>query len=301
MTAPAIIIGPDGLGPEDLSPRAARLLVRANHHPGARAVSYPDRLCAALGASAAGIAPLCALGDALAGEGAVLRFDPVSLRADMAGLVVLDGRAFALPEQESRALFETAATVTRASGLELVFGAPKRWYARAAALPAVTLTPLADAAGMRAHQVMPGGPEGAGLRALMNELQMALHAHPVNAAREARGVLPVNSIWPWGGGVAPPAPLPAGDIKVIVGNADDPLARGLAECLRVPFEEGEATFDAPPEGLVVALEHASPETVSMWIEMCRRIGFDLRLKGGRWRYRPHHALKFWRRKAGGPS
>lgn len=300
MTAPAIIIGPDGLGPEDLSPRAAGLLARADHHPAAEA-SYPERLCAAVGAAASGIAPLCALGDAVVSEGAVLRFDPVSLRADLAGLVVLDGRAFPLTEHESRALLETAATVTHAFGLDLVFGAPKRWYALAPALPAATLTPLPDAAGMRAHQVMPDGREGADLRALMNELQMALHAHPVNAAREARGALPVNSIWPWGGGLAPPTQLPAGDIKAIVGTGDDPLARGLAECLRVPFHEGETTSGPTAEGLVIALEHASPETVSMWIERSRRVGFDLRLNGGRWRYRPRHALKFWRRKVVAPG
>jgi len=34
-------------------------------------------------------------------------------------------------------------------------------------------------------------------RAQLNELQMQLHDHPLNQAREARGELPVNSLWLW--------------------------------------------------------------------------------------------------------
>lgn len=63
-----------------------------------------------------------------------------------------------------------------------------------------------------------GGPIDAGragdrgrraLARLMNEIQMRLFEHPVNQAREARGVWPFNGVWLWGGGSAVPA-LPAG-------------------------------------------------------------------------------------------
>jgi hypothetical protein len=49
-------------------------------------------------------------------------------------------------------------------------------------------------------------PQGAGerdWRKLQNEIQMQWHGHPVNEAREARGLKPVNSVWLWGG--TPPA------------------------------------------------------------------------------------------------
>jgi hypothetical protein len=39
--------------------------------------------------------------------------------------------------------------------------------------------------------------------ALLTEIQMLLHAHPVNEAREARGEPAVNSLWIWGAGLMP--------------------------------------------------------------------------------------------------
>ena len=38
---------------------------------------------------------------------------------------------------------------------------------------------------------------------LLNEMQMFLHQHAINQDRELRGLLPVNSLWFWGGGSLP--------------------------------------------------------------------------------------------------
>jgi hypothetical protein len=53
---------------------------------------------------------------------------------------------------------------------------------------------------------------------------MLLHAHPVNDDLEQQGALPVNSVWPWGGGVMNPG---ASQPDQAVWT-DDPLARGLS-------------------------------------------------------------------------
>ena len=37
---------------------------------------------------------------------------------------------------------------------------------------------------------------------LLNEIQMYLYQHPVNQRRQAQGMLPINSLWCWGGGPA---------------------------------------------------------------------------------------------------
>jgi len=66
--------------------------------------------------------------------------------------------------------------------------------------------------------------------ALMNEAQMLLHEHPVNAEREARGEPALNSIWFWGGGVM--AAAKARHFSAVLG--DDPLAQGLALAAGIP-------------------------------------------------------------------
>ena len=64
--------------------------------------------------------------------------------------------------------------------------------------------------------LLPAGNEGSVWRRRMNEAQMVLHAHPGNEAREARGELPVNSVWFWGAGelgAAPRAPVSRGPYR----------------------------------------------------------------------------------------
>jgi hypothetical protein len=50
---------------------------------------------------------------------------------------------------------------------------------------------------------LPTGDDTATHRNLISEIEMALHEHEVNLERKAAGQLPVNSLWLWGGGIAP--------------------------------------------------------------------------------------------------
>ena len=52
---------------------------------------------------------------------------------------------------------------------------------------------------------LPHGPASAAYRNLLSEIEMALHEHEINQRRSAAGQQPVNSLWIWGGGAAPPA------------------------------------------------------------------------------------------------
>jgi hypothetical protein len=56
---------------------------------------------------------------------------------------------------------------------------------------------------------MPRSPQAAPLRRLQNEMQMLLYTHPVNDARAARGVPPVNSFWLSGTGALTTVRTPA--------------------------------------------------------------------------------------------
>jgi len=47
-------------------------------------------------------------------------------------------------------------------------------------------------------QLMPSGTAAAPLRRLLAEIEMWLHALPLNEARRSRGQLPITALWPWG-------------------------------------------------------------------------------------------------------
>jgi hypothetical protein len=56
---------------------------------------------------------------------------------------------------------------------------------------------------------LPRGPRATTLKRLGAELEMWLHAHPLNEARRRRGELPVSTLWLWGGGPASAQPSDA--------------------------------------------------------------------------------------------
>jgi hypothetical protein len=116
-----------------------------------------------------------------------------------------------------------------------------------------------SALGASVEPNMPRGGDAPRFRAIVNEAQMLLHTHAVNAAREARGQSPVNSLWPWGGGVLASQERPS--LRQVL--ADDPLARGLAMAAGIPAAPlpGDAAHwleHAPEDGIVLAvLDHES--------------------------------------------
>ena len=121
---------------------------------------------------------------------------------------------------------------------------PARWYARLERRPDAAFHPPIGVTGREAGKLLPAGNEGSVWRRRMNEAQMVLHAHPGNEAREARGELPVNSVWFWGAGELGPVPRRRfGKVA-----ADDPLVRALAirSGARVQgLGEGPGTAGAP--------------------------------------------------------
>jgi hypothetical protein len=124
---------------------------------------------------------------------------------------------------EAETLAETLNRHFHDAGLMFYPMQPERWYLRGAAPFERALPPLAVARG-RAVEVRPGT-GAARAHALVNEIQMVLHEHPVNEARAARGEPAINALWLWGGGrFAPLAHLPFRRV-----HSREPLAAGLAQ------------------------------------------------------------------------
>ncbi|MDD5385037.1 MAG: hypothetical protein PHG89_09180 [Gallionella sp.] len=143
------------------------------------------------------IAPVSAAFDGL-GEGCWLRADPVHLRLQRDQLVLLPDVEVGAGEAAQLCVALNEYFVGQ--GMEFFTPHPQRWYVRVDRLPDIETVSLMQAAGCNVRGLLPKGAEAASWHRIFNEIQMLLFAHPVNEAREARGELPVNSLWLWGGG-----------------------------------------------------------------------------------------------------
>lgn len=152
---------------------------------------------------------------------------------------------------------------------------------------------------------LPEGPGGAAFRNLQSEIEMALHDHEVNQRRVAEGKQPVNSLWLWGGGMAPDRGTQ--DLPQLFAN--EPLMHGYWEsCNAVadlwPGAMDEAIASCPGSFVAVTPMHGgAPSFLEECLRALRaalradRVG-RLRLlfrDGYRADVRRSHALRFWRR------
>jgi hypothetical protein len=149
------------------------------------------------------------------------RADPVHLRLMRDHAIVAPGEALEISSDEADALVE-ALNRHFAGVAEFRVLDARRGVARLEAGMGAAGGPALYAAGRDAATAR--GEEGQ-RAALLTEIQMLLHAHPVNEAREARGEPALNSLWVWGGG-RPPSTA-SGPWRSVA--ADDPSALGLAQ------------------------------------------------------------------------
>ena len=182
-----------------LSLPALEKLLRRGQSERPEAVSLEQLLCGSFGVpfqDEAPIAPISAAFDGLA-AGCWMRADPVNLNLQRDQLMM---SAVQTGSGEAAALSASLNQHFAGQGLEFFAPHPQRWYVRLSELPRIRTTPLSQALGGDVRGVLPGGAEAARWHQLFNEIQMLLHAHPLNEAREARGEPTINSVWFWGGG-----------------------------------------------------------------------------------------------------
>lgn len=245
LLVPGLSDPPSRAASRDAFPAAPRapaleLLCARGRRCDATAGTSEDWLGTAFGPDCHGLpaGALGAYGAGHAAQGLWCRADPLHLRLMREGLVIVPADAFTLGQAEADAL-RADLNAHFAGTLELVGVRPSAWCARLAGLGAPEgRAPLA-LAGADVDRNLPAGADATRWHALMNETQMLLHEHPVNAAREARGDPPVNSLWPWGGGALPGRATAAWRSV----TTDDPTAAGLARLAGI--RAGPARADAP--------------------------------------------------------
>ena len=129
--------------------------------------------------------------------------NPIHLHIARDHLVLTSPRQLHLTEDEAQALFACASPYFEEAALSLLYATPSQWFLRADAWADLQTSSINAACGHNVDIWMPKGSAARAWRKLQNEIQMAWFAHPVNQAREARGALPVNSIWLSGGAKLP--------------------------------------------------------------------------------------------------
>jgi hypothetical protein len=87
-------------------------------------------------------------------------------------------------------------------------------------------------------EFLPAGPAAHDHDRLIGEVQLLLHESPLNRDRETRGLAPVNSLWLWGGGHAPP--VCKRELPPLFAN--DPLFRGYWQCADAEVNDLPADF-----------------------------------------------------------
>jgi hypothetical protein len=132
------------------------------------------------------------------GEGTWFIVNPAHIQIAHSHLMMGDTRRLDLREDESRQLFDAARACCEEAGHALLYGAPDTWFLRADDWDGIHTASPDAAVGMNLTDWVPTGTQARAFRKLQNEVQVSWYTHPVNAAREARGQAPINSIWPWG-------------------------------------------------------------------------------------------------------
>lgn len=214
------------------------LIARATPNRGAR-IPFETALASQFGLSTPSLGALRLLGEDAserAIEGHWLCADPVHLRFHSERIILADAGAFELDDAEAQ---EIAAALNQMFGDvgNFYVAAPRRWYLRLnpdlqgelreAAVNGKN-RPISEVAGRTIDRDPTQQPSA--LAKFLNEVQMFLHAHPVNAKRQRAGKPEINSLWLWGSGsLTRPKP---GRFTAVWSNT--PLATGLARAAGLP-------------------------------------------------------------------
>jgi hypothetical protein len=220
-----------GARPASLELLAAR--GRAKKAPPQRLERWLQEAFGLEGKLAAGALSVLGAGGA-PGDAIWTRADPVHMQVMRDRVVLAPAAAFPLARGDADTLCQ-AVNAHFAGAIELRAVDPSRWCARLETEIDVDDEPPLEMAGREATK-------RAG-DALLTEIQMLLHGHAVNEAREARGEPAVNSLWFWGAGRLPGKT----NSRWKSVTSADPLALGLAR-------------------LASAAARALPANASAWLE-----------------------------------
>jgi hypothetical protein len=123
-----------------------------------------------------------------------------------------------LTSDESDTLLSAMAPFFEQDGISLRPLEPGRWLGRGDVFADLRTASPDRVQGRNLEPWMPSTADAGSLIRLVSEMQMLLYTHPLNDARESRGVLSANALWFSGAGALPKehsTPASAQDLRVI--------------------------------------------------------------------------------------
>lgn len=230
-----------------------------------------------------------------------VRADPCHVAADAVAARLLAWGNLGLTRAESDEFARALRPLFGDAGFPLEPTAPERWYLRCPS--GVRLPRFADPAEVLGADLLshlPSGDNEKQWRRLLNEAQVILHNHPLNARRTQRGQVPVNSVWFWGAGKLPDwVRTPFAQVF-----SDDALVLALARLAKVaamPSDAGHFFHNAANDTLLdlTAIRGTlDKDWLTPIADALRRGTFhELRLRfesGEAVVFKPSHRWRFWR-------
>lgn len=231
-----------------------------------------------------------------------LRADPCYVIADAVTVRMLSCSDLQLSSEESARLVQALQPLFGDAGFPLDAPVPERWYLRCPGgsdLP--DFAPPDQVLGADLLQHLPSADRHRRWRHLLNEAQIILHNHPINAQRTRSGRLPVNSVWFWGAGSLPD--WARSDVTRVI--SADPVVQALARLAGadantavsevMPSESGDHWLidlnDAQAQDVQACFERLDEALTRRRIAtVCLHVS-----SGERFAFRPRHRWRFWRR------
>ena len=224
--------------------------------------------------------------------------DPAWVQPDLNGARLLACGQMQLSTEDAQSLAKPLKPVFGDAGMILEVSSPDRWHVRMSAGSATpSFAAPEQAMGEDLFEHLPQGADGRRWRVLLNEVQVLLHQHPLNAERRARGLPPINSLWLWGGG-----PLPTVVRTSLLGVIGDEVLLGaLAKRAGVATVARTASAVASSTaGWLIDLQDLPADDIATtWWPSVQALARQQPLllsfaSGERWLHRPWHRWRFWR-------
>jgi len=209
-------------------PVLGKLLARGKIRP-LQTNSLEACLCEVFAVPYPAIAPLSLLADGIKpGPGYYLRADPVHLRLNRDEMILQTNVSPTKLEAEQLCAYLNDYFVE--FGMRFLAAHPQRWYLQLEEDPGLETHSVYQVEGRNSRFYLPKGDAALKWHGVLNEMQMALYGHPLYQAQEARGILPINSVWLWGGGRATSLAKPF--VRV---HGESELAMTFAKAAGIPF------------------------------------------------------------------